>query len=293
MKVALLKAKCITNLHIGTSGNIYGDIKSEVEKDAVLATPIMPSSGIKGALRDFWRANGTTGTSVTIFGSDAEEENQNRKGNCKFVSGQLLFRPMRVSKGDHAYCLVTTPELLQVMIDTIDSFQIKLNLQSAKSTEDFEKALNEIKKKLNEKKGQVVAGIVNKDDHAIMEVEGYDVKEIQSKENDLYKILLEISEGVPVVIMRTDFFRMIDLPIIARNYLKDGKSTNLWYEEFVPHQSYFYFPVLWEKEEAEVFSNFIQEISKQPIAFGGNNSVGYGYCTITPMNREWEENDGE
>ena len=86
---------------------------------------------------------------------------------------------------------------------------------------------------------------------------------------------------------------MIDLPIIARNYLKDGKSTNLWYEEFVPHQSYFYFPVLWEKEEAGVFSDFIQKISKQPIAFGGNNSVGYGYCTITPMNKEWEKNDGE
>lgn len=293
MKVALLKAKCITNLHIGTSGNVYGDIKSEVEKDSVLATPIIPSSGIKGALREFWRANDARGTSITIFGSDAEEKNQNKKGNCKFVSGQLLFRPMRVSKGDYAYCLVTTPELLQVMIDTIDSFQIKLNLQSKKNIKDLESALIEIRKELSENKGQVVAGIVNKDSHSIMEVEGYDVKETQNKENDLYKILLEISDGIPVVIMRTDFFRMIDLPIIARNYLKDGKSTNLWYEEFVPHQSYFYFPVLWEKEETEIFSNFIEEISKQPIAFGGNNSVGYGYCTITPMNREWEENDGK
>lgn len=293
MKVALLKARYITNLHIGASGNVYGDIKCEVEKDAVLATPIMPSSGIKGALRDFWKVNGTIEDSVTIFGSDAEEENKNRKGNCKFLSGQLLFRPMRVSKGERAYCLVTTPELLQVMINTIDSFHIKLKLQSEKSTEVLKKALNEIKKELNENNGQVMAGIINKDDDAIMEVEGYVVKEIQVKENDLYKVLLEISEGVPVAIMKTEFFQMIDLPIIARNYLKDGKSTNLWYEEFVPHQSYFYFPVLWEKEEREVFVKFIREISKQPIAFGGNNSIGYGYCTVTPMNREWEDNDGE
>lgn len=293
MKVALLKAKCITNLHIGTSGNAYGDIKSEVEKDCVLETPIMPSSGIKGALRDFWRANGTTETSTTIFGSDAEEENQNKKGCCKFVSGQLLFRPMRVSKGDYAYCLATTPELLQMFINTVDSFQIKLNLQSAKGTEDLERALMEIRKELNESNGQLVSGIVNKDNHCITEIEGYDVKETQNKENNLYKLLLEISDGIPVVIMRTEFFRIIDLPIIARNYLKDGKSINLWYEEFVPHQSYFYFPMLWEKEETEVFSHFLQEISKQPIAFGGNNSVGYGYCTISPMHREKEENDGE
>lgn len=286
MNAAFLKVKCITNLHIGTSGTAYGDIKSEVEKDAVLATPIIPSSGIKGALRDFWRANESTDkeAAVTIFGSDAEEENQSRKGHCKFVSGQLLFRPMRVSKGDRAYCLVTTPELLQVMINTIASFQIKLDFQPTTNTKDLEKALSEIKEELYKKKSEGSAGIINEDNHAIMEVEGYSVS--KTKSNSLYSILLEIGNHIPVVIMRTEFFQMVDWPIIARNYLKDGKSANLWYEEFVPHQSYFYFPVLWEKKETEVFTNFIQTICKQPIAFGGNNSVGYGYCTITPMYKE-------
>ena len=93
--------------------------------------------------------------------------------------------------------------------------------------------------------------------------------------------------------MKAQFFQMIDLPIVARNYLKEGKSSNLWYEEFVPHQSYFYFVLLWEKKEINIFLNFIQEICKQPVAFGGNNSVGYGYCKITPMGEMKEKNNGK
>lgn len=292
MKAALLGVKCITNLHIGTSGNAYGNIKIEVEKDAVLSTPIIPSSGIKGALREFWRENDTEESTVTIFGSDADKEKQNKKGNCKFVSGQLLLRPMRVSKGDYAYCLVTTSELLQVMIDTVELFQIKLNTKYKADVEDLKKGLDETRKELNQFKEQTVVGMVIGDNSSISEVEGYEIK-TQSQKNALHNMLLKISDGIPVVIIRTEFFQMIDLPIIARNHLKDGKSSNLWYEEFVPHQSYFYFPVLWEKEETEVFSDFIRKICKHPIAFGGNNSVGYGYCTITPMHQGEVENDGK
>ena len=57
MNTKIFEVKCITNLHIGTSGSAYGVIKNEVEKDVVLNTPLLPASGIKGALRDFWRQN--------------------------------------------------------------------------------------------------------------------------------------------------------------------------------------------------------------------------------------------
>lgn len=291
MKAEMLGVKCITNLHIGTSGSVYGDIKSEVEKDAILGTPLIPSSGIKGALRNFWQINRKEDV-MDIFGSDVEEKAENKKGNCKFISGQLLFRPMRVSRGSYAYCLVTTPELIEIMMNTVGSFQIDLNDIYETSVEDLRKEFYEIKKALNEFQDEVTAGIVNTEKCSIEEVEGYKIKKFKP-ENGLYKFLSKISADIPVVIMKTQFFQMIDLPIVARNYLKEGKSSNLWYEEFVPHQSYFYFVLLWEKKEINIFLNFIQEICKQPVAFGGNNSVGYGYCKITPMGEMKEKNNGK
>ena len=295
MKAEMLVIKCITNLHIGTSGSAYGEIKNEVEKDAVLGTPVIPGSGIKGALRDFWKVDNKDNI-VSIFGSEAEETNENekgKKGNCRFVSGQLLFRAMRVSMGNCAYCLVTTPELIKMMLETIESFQIELSdnddEKSDNADEKIEKlktAFSNIKTELNNLSDQVTAGIVGKENDSIKEVEGYQIKKVETSENELYKFLLKLSESVPVVIMKTEFFQMIDLPIVARNYLENGKSSNLWYEEFVPHQSYFYSVLLWEQEEKAIFLDFIKGICKQPVAFGGNNSVGYGYCKMTPIVKE-------
>ena len=147
-------------------------------------------------------------------------------------------------------------------------------------------AFDDIKAELNNLSDQVTAGIVGKENDSIKEVEGYQIKKVETSENELYKFLLKLSESVPVVIMKTEFFQMIDLPIVARNYLENGKSSNLWYEEFVPHQSYFYSVLLWEQEEKAIFLDFIKGICKQPVAFGGNNSVGYGYCKMTPIVKE-------
>ena len=285
MKTAMLEVKCITNLHIGTSGNVYGDIKSEVEKDAILGTPILPSSGIKGALRDFWRENDKE-DEIVIFGSNPEEKTENgQRGNCKFVNGHLLFRPMRVSEGDCAYCLVTTPELLNIMLETAKNFDVNL-INDDISIDDLKTSLVELKIELNECQDQVTAAILCSSDCFVKEVEGYDVKKIKNNDNKLCELLMQKSNGVPVVIMKTEFFQMIDLPIVARNYLKEGKSSNLWYEEIVPHQSYFYFVVLWKGDKDEIFSDFIEEICKGPISLGGNNSVGNGYCIITKINKE-------
>lgn len=288
MKAEMLVIKCITNLHIGTSGSAYGEIKNEVEKDVVLGTPVIPASGIKGALRDFWKVDNKNNI-VSIFGSEAEETDANKKGkkgNCRFVSGQLLFRAMRVSMGNCAYCLVTTPELIKMMLETIESFQIELSDNADEKIEKLKTAFDDIKVELNKLSDQVIAGIVSKANDSIQEVEGCQIRKVETSENELYKFLLKLSESVPVVIMKTEFFQMIDLPIVARNYLENGKSSNLWYEEFVPHQSYFYSVLLWEQEDKTIFVNFIKGICKQPVAFGGNNSVGYGYCKMTPIVKE-------
>ena len=69
----------------------------------------------------------------------------------------------------------------------------------------------------------------------------------------------------------------------------------IWYEELVPHQSRFYFITLWEgNDEDNIYKYIIDEIPKIPISFGGNNSIGNGYCSIKIVEEKNEEtNDGE
>ena len=112
--------KCITNLFIGNGDNSYGIIDNQVEKDPILETPIIPSTSLKGSLRDFFENNSDNNIKITeIFGSDAKETKNTNSGSYSFFTAQLLFRPMRVSDGNFTYCLVTTVDLLEKMVQMI------------------------------------------------------------------------------------------------------------------------------------------------------------------------------
>lgn len=281
MKVAVYKVKCITNLHIGGTGNTYGIIDNEVEKDVVLGTPILPSSGIKGALREFWQmTNGDNENERFIFGGRPTDDSVT--GRYKFLNGQLLLRPMRVSQGDCSYCMVTTPELLRTFTELllelkVDSF-LGIDLNGSSLGDDLKK----IVKCLNvveDFEGGLV--LLPQEKNFRLEVEGYALKGLQmdDQNNLIYKILTKIVSDIPIVLMKTEFFNTVDLPIIARNRLENGISRNLWYEEIVPHQSIFYFGIVYEGGES-VFESFNSLITGEPISFGGNSSVGYGYCKL-------------
>ena len=274
MNKKIFEVKCITNLHIGTSGSAYGVIKNEVEKDVVLNTPLLPAYGIKGALRDFWRQNNKD-YQKEIFGSDPTEQNEGSKGKCKFLNGQMILRPMRVSLGDYSYCLVTTPDLIRTMLDTFRDFGVKTYRGISISDFNSESAFDNIFNR------EGIHGSVYYSKGNIQEIEGYGVDSCIESNNAIFKMLSDIAEGVPVAIMKNEVFQMIDLPIVARNHLIDGKSNNLWYEELVPHQSRFYFITLWEgNDDNSIYEYMIKEISQIPISFGGNNSIGNGYCSI-------------
>lgn len=287
MNTKIFEVKCITNLHIGTSGSAYGVIKNEVEKDVVLNTPLLPASGIKGALRDFWRQNNKD-YQKEIFGSDPTEQNEGSKGKCKFLNGQMILRPMRVSLGDYSYCLVTTPDLIRTMLDTFRDFGVKTYRGISISDFNSESAFDNIFNR------EGIHGLVYYLKGNIQEIEGYGVDSCIESNNGIFKMLSDIAEGVPVAIMKNEVFQMIDLPIVARNHLIDGKSNNLWYEELVPHQSRFYFITLWEgNDEDIIYKYIIEEIPKIPISFGGNNSIGNGYCSIEVVKENEETYDGE
>jgi CRISPR-associated protein Cmr4 len=88
--------------------------------------------------------------------------------------------------------------------------------------------------------------------------------------------------GNNVAIFSEDNFKELTkcLPVIARNHLDNGKSTNLWYEEIVPRESRFYCIVGESDQYSEIFENII---GNGTIQIGGNASIGYGFTKIQFM----------
>lgn len=269
--------KCITNLFVGNGDNSYGIIDNQVEKDPILETPIIPSSSLKGSLRDFFENNSDNNIKITeIFGSDAKKTKNTNSGSYSFFTAQLLFRPMRVSDGNFTYCLVTTVDLLEKMIQMVSDLNGDLPC-------DMQEAIKKVKEKMNNLNDKY--GISNKN----ISVEGYDLEhceeDVNKDVNKAIDLLLNIFEkfnlknGVPIVILKPEIFKEIDLPIVARNQLEDGLSNNLWYEEIVPHESIFYFAIMYP-DNNDSFKKFDEELRSNIIRFGGGASIGYGYCKI-------------
>ncbi len=68
------------------------------------------------------------------------------------------------------------------------------------------------------------------------------------------------------------------LPIIARNCLENGESTNLWYEQVLPSLSVLA-TVIVTKE-----SGRMDLLNEKIVQIGANATIGYGYCKFVKIN---------
>ncbi|MGI6370621.1 MAG: type III-B CRISPR module RAMP protein Cmr4 [Ignavibacteria bacterium] len=77
-----------------------------------------------------------------------------------------------------------------------------------------------------------------------------------------------------------------NLPIIARNYLENGMSSNLWYEQILPAETVFY-TIIDDKKDGKLF----EKLGKQDsfVQIGANATIGYGYCKF----KTFKENSNE
>ncbi len=68
-----------------------------------------------------------------------------------------------------------------------------------------------------------------------------------------------------------------NLPIIARNCLENGESTNLWYEQVLPSQSVLATIIQTNNaEDLDILNGAIVQI-------GANATIGYGYCKFIKL----------
>ena len=255
MSKYIFKMECVTNMHVGSGDANYNIIDNEVQKDVVLTdVPAIHSSGVKGALREHFenKSNISAENINRIFGSKSGESTQ---GEYKFFSAKLIARPLRTSEGKKPYLLATSNDILKDFSDFLEGLGLKeffSFLEIEIPAEEFFVATSDVSA-----------------------LEGLKVTE-QSIPS-LEKII-----GNDYAITNT--LRYFDLPVMARNKIKDETDGNLWYEEIVPHKSIFYFVIITPNYEENLL-NFDGEA----IQFGGNASIGQGYTKITQVYPKKEE----
>lgn len=256
MNAIVYKITCVTNLHVGSGEANFDVIDNTVEKDPVTELPTINSSGVKGALRQYFnqhfkekKVDGSTITS--IFGSD-QKNSQNDKttsipGKVKFYQADLLARPARASKGGKSYYMVTSDAAIEQHIQKMKIFA--------------DTNINAVPKNCDE-----------------VGVEGITAEKEIELLNESFKMIEDVE------------LRDMPLPVLARNQLEDGISKNLWYEEVVPHKSIFTFAV--SSESVGILNDFVKVINGiSYIQFGGNASIGYGLCKVEEIGRNYPKCD--
>ncbi|MDP3453134.1 MAG: type III-B CRISPR module RAMP protein Cmr4 [Bacteroidales bacterium] len=273
METKIYNLKVITNLHVGSGDLSYGIIDKLVQRDVVSLFPTINASGIKGSIKEHLENYPDGSKTVVeysellkkIFGSELQPADN------KFFSAHLLSYPVR--SNIKPFFRATCPAILNQLIESLRLFGIaKSKIKPIKSL------LDESVKNFNTNSTSDFIIFQNLIDAIILE--DYTEKFYDSEfvyNNTLVKLFGDKNE---FVVVRDSVFMEIcsDLPVVARNNL-DEKSRNLWYEEFVPRQTEFWFFHLYKD------FNAINELkrTKTLLQIGANASVGEGYCDIVEL----------
>ena len=264
MKTFLYKITCITNMHVGSGDANYSVVDNEVEKDPVLGCPIIHSSGVKGALRDFaeekLRKNYPAVTA--LFGSPAASKPEGKvpanPGAIKFMDACLLSRPLRVKDGSSSFIQTTTVDIVNHFIRQVKAFGCLPNgLETLDEISALPFEIKEFLTSLNSDK---------------LKVEDEETGWLANRINCLDVLKTLLGNDFAIAKSLDDY----PLPVVARNKLEEKISKTLWYEEYVPHDSVFFLIVLAQDEKD---LDWLPDGSL--VQFGGNASVGCGYTKLT------------
>jgi CRISPR-associated protein Cmr4 len=107
---ALMFIYCVTPVHAGT-GTAIGAIDSPIQRERHTGYPTIAGSGIKGALREHCRGNGSdTDPALTAVFGPPPASSSDHAGACSFADAQIVLFPVRSPK--NAFYYVTCPTAL-------------------------------------------------------------------------------------------------------------------------------------------------------------------------------------
>ncbi len=269
-----------TNLHVGSGDEAYGLVENRVQRDVVTQLPNINASGLKGALREYfsYKWGEKTEKVIEIFGSDSfdrtdpPEKRIHRAGAFRFFNANLLSIPVRSDV--RPFYRATSPRVITELLDMMETFGYR-------DEEGIKEHLLELAG-LKPQQGKAIT--FNPDDKGAV-LEDYEYRaEYRELNNETAMVFQRIIGENPVLMNDGDFGEICDdyhLPLIARNCLENGRSTNIWHEQVVPRESRFYFFLLKPTQ-----SQYDLEFSKgDPVQIGGNASIGYGFTKIEKIGK--------
>lgn len=272
MKGKCLKIRLITNLHMGSGEANFNFIDNQVQRDPITTYPNMHSSGIKGALRDYFKNLSDSELKETeIFGAE-NNSSDTQQGKVSFIEGKLLALPVRGNR--RSYYLGTTIDIIKEYVDFLGFF---------KDNEREKESLKKIEEKISKVKDKEASKVYIFDEIDDKNKKGLSIEGFLENEMVFCEELKSDIEGLlgleNVVIFEEGLFKeeiSRRLPVIARNQLEDGVSKNLWYEEVVPRESVFYTGIV-NSQNFNGFDNFINKLTDDMVQIGANATIGYGY----------------
>lgn len=262
----LYQLRCKTHLHAGSGDSNYGVIDKLVQRDPSNGMPCLFSSSLKGAFRvDYTNRFGEEAAKLVFGDSDTG------KGKVIFHQGGLLSVPVRSNK--FPFFNLTAPAAIDEIID-------KLQFLSDENNKGLLNELLSFKTMVQEGKvtvfGRPIAGL------KIEDFEGTDIvySDTLPGENiiNIFGTRIALTDDSHFLEMVSDY----RLPVIARNNLDNGQSTNLWYEQIIPRESRFFFAV--SENAVDTCTEFFENYKKQEIVqIGANATIGYGICEISKI----------
>lgn len=255
--------QCITNMHAGSGDANYGVVDKLVQRDITSGYPCIHASSLKGALRQHaeekWNIKDDPRV-LEVFGSDANESNNTKSGTYRFLGAELLALPVRCNY--RQFALGISNRLLQLTND-------KAKTLVGKEIYNTGTAVNKLYADVVPAAGYEIYA-----EDVKLEAAGY-VNPLACTVNGLGGFSNQYA-----CLKDEDFSHAAaNLPVIARNYLVDSNSKNLWYEELVPHQTLFITYIACTKPNSD-FEKLLQDTV---IQVGGNATVGYGLCKFYPV----------
>ena len=270
-----------TPLHPGTGQNV-GSIDLPVRREKHTAFPFIPSSSLKGSLRDL---DYEDDIEDLLFGSKLGS-GTHFAGALSISDARILLFPVRSIR--HGFLWVTTPFVLHRL-------KRDLRLIGLEVPEFYEQSVSD---------GTIiVSDTLKAKDRLILEDMMLSVKEderIGELSKKIASLALTGESEKPIVehlskkfaiVSLNDFIHLVRFgtEVVARNQLTEKKtSNNLWYVELIPRDAVFYTLVSAEDsrssknhDSTKVFEFFKNSVSDKYIQLGGNETLGHGWCLAT------------
>ena len=268
MKTKLYLMNALSNLHVGNGEVNYGVIDNLIQRDPVTEIPNINSSSLKGALREFFQGETYV---AEVFGSEPKDTTNKQQGKFRFFEANLLSLPVRSNK--RPYLMATSIDIIRDLIAKIELFGCSVDNTKVTELKNFETALSV---KVND----ILCFSQDLNDACVEEVDW----KAKCLNVNVPATVKEIFGDNLIIVMSSEKFKKIcdnnHLPVIARNNLENGQSTNLWYEQVLPRYSQLYFVVMEDGSNVQAFET---KLTEGTVQVGANASIGYGFCKISDV----------